>query len=58
MPLIHIVDSFTVSLHRPNGGHAIRALQGDCQWPLKNVEIPTSHVSPEGTATEALPNYI
>ena len=32
------IDSFTVSLHSPNGRHmpAIRAVQGDCQWPLKH----------------------
>ena len=33
------IDSFTVSLHSPNGRHlpAIRALQGDCQGPLTNA---------------------
>ena len=33
------LDSFTVSLHSPNSRHlpAVRATQGDCQWPLKNV---------------------
>ena len=32
------IDSFTVSLHSPNGWHlpAIGAVQKDCQWPLKN----------------------
>ena len=32
------IDSFTISLHSPNGRQmpAIRAVQGDCQWPLKN----------------------
>ena len=32
------LESFTVSLHSPNGRHlpAIRAVQGDCQLPLKN----------------------
>ena len=32
------LDSFTVSLHSSNGRHlpAIRAVQGDCLWPLKN----------------------
>ena len=52
------IDSFTVSLHSPNGRHlpAIRAMQGDCQWPWKMVEIPTGHVSPEFIATEAFPN--
>ena len=33
-----MLDSFTVSLHSPNGRQmpAVRAVQGDCQWPLKN----------------------
>ena len=33
------IDSFTVSLHSPNGKHLldVRAVQGGCQWPLKNV---------------------
>ena len=26
----------TVSLLSPNGMHAVRAEQGDCQWPLEN----------------------
>ena len=32
-------DSFTVPLHSPNGRlmPAIRAVQGDCQWPMKNA---------------------
>ena len=32
-----ILDSFTVSLHSPHGRHlpVVRAVQGDCQWPLK-----------------------
>ena len=32
------IDCFTVSLHSPNGRltPAIRAVQGDCQWLLKN----------------------
>ena len=32
------VDSLTVSLHGPNGRHlpAVRAVQRDCEWPLKN----------------------
>ena len=37
---IHFIDSFTVSLHSPNGRHlqmpAVRAVQRDCQWHLKN----------------------
>ena len=42
------VDSFTVSLHSPNGRHlpAVTAVQGGCQWPFKTVIIPTAHVSP------------
>ena len=33
-----IIDSFTVSLHSPNGRQspAVRVVQGDCQWPLEN----------------------
>ena len=32
----HSLDSFTVSLHSPNGRHlpVIRAVQGDFQWPF------------------------
>ena len=42
------VDSFTVSLHSPNGRHlpAVRAVQGDCQWPWETVRITTGRVSP------------
>ena len=31
------LDCFTVFLHCPNGWHlpAVRAVQGDCQWPLQ-----------------------
>ena len=34
----HRLDCFTVSLHSQNGRHlpAVRAVQGDCRWPLKN----------------------
>ena len=34
----YTIDSFTVSLHIPNGRHlpAVRDVQGDCQWALKN----------------------
>ena len=33
-----VLDSFTVPLHSANGRHlpAVRAVQGDGQWPLKN----------------------
>ena len=33
-----MLDPFTVSLHSPNGRRlpAVRAVQGDCKWPLKN----------------------
>ena len=36
------LDLFTVSLHSPNGRHlpAIRAVQGDCQWPLIMWKFP------------------
>ena len=37
---------------------AIWAVQGNCEWPLKMVEIAISHVSPESIATEAIPTYI
>ena len=42
------IDSFTVFLHSPNGRHlpAVRAVQGDCQWPLK---MENSHRSREPT---------
>ena len=35
-------DSFTASLHSPNGRHlpAVGVVPGDCQWFLKSVEIP------------------
>ena len=36
---------------------AIRAVQGDCQWLLSKLEIPTSLVSPESIMTEAIPTY-
>ena len=54
------VDSFTVSLHSPNSRHlpAVRAVQRDCQWPLKTMEIPTSHVSPQSILTEAILSYL
>ena len=37
------LDPFTVSLHSLKD----RAVQAEYQWPLKNVEIPTAHVSPQ-----------
>ena len=37
---------------------AFKAVQGDCQWPLKMIEIPTGHVSPQSIATEAVPTHI
>ena len=39
----HPLHSFTVSLHSPKGRHlpAVRAVHGDYQWLLKNIEIPT-----------------
>ena len=41
------LDSFTVSLHSPNGRllPAVWAVQGGCQWPVKNGE--NSHPSHE-----------
>ena len=36
---------------------AVRAVQGDCRWPLKTVEIPIGHVS-QSIATEAIPIVI
>ena len=43
-----LIDSFTVSLHSPDG-RQFACRQGrsrDCQWPLKIVGIPTDHLSP------------
>ena len=37
---------------------AVRAMQEDCQWLWKMVEIPTGHASPESIATEAIPTYM
>ena len=38
VPLYVILDSFTVPLHSPNNRHlpAVRAVQRDCHWSLKN----------------------
>ena len=54
------LDSLTVSLHNPNGRHlpAVRAVQGDCQWPLKYGGIPTDYISPEFIETEGFLNCI
>ena len=51
----HLIDPFTVSLHSPKaltaGMPAVRAVQGDCQWPLKyggnshQSHQPTMHYS-------------
>ena len=32
------IDTFTLSLHNPDWEHmpAVRAVQGDCQWPMRN----------------------
>ena len=51
------VNSFTVSLHNPNGRQlpAIRAVQGDRQWLCKMVEIPTGHMSLQCFATWSNP---
>ena len=50
------IDRFTVSLYFPNGRHlpAIRAVQGDCQWLLKTVEIPTGQMSPRSIGNGAI----
>ena len=47
------LESFTVSLHSPNGRHlpAIRAVQGDCQWSLKNSG--NTHRSHESTIRQS-----
>ena len=54
------LDSFTVSLHSTNGRHlpAIRAVQGDCQWPLIMLEIPTCYMIPECVVTSITYIYI
>ena len=55
------LDSFTVPLHSPNGRHlpAIRAVQGDCQWPVKNGgNFHPSYISPESILIVAVPTYI
>ena len=54
------LDSFTVSLHSPNGRQmpAVRSVQGDCQWPLKWVEILTDHTSAKTFASDAIQTYI
>ena len=36
----------------------VGAVQGDCQWPLNIADIPTSHMSPQCTVTEAFATYI
>ena len=54
------VDFFTVSMHSANSRHlpAVRAVQGDCQWPLKTMAIPIGHVSSQSIAAEATPTYV
>ena len=42
-----VLDSFTVSLHSPNGRLAVRVVYEDCQWPLKTSG--NSHRSREPT---------
>ena len=37
---------------------AIRAAQGDCQWPLKNGDIPTTLVISQSFVNEEIPIYI
>ena len=56
-PQPRAIDSFTVSLHSPNGGHlpALRAVQGDCQWPRRIMGIPIGHVGLQIIMIEAIP---
>ena len=54
------LDSLTVSLHSPNGGHlsSIKAVEGTTiDGPWKMVEIPTSDMSPQSFLTGAIPTY-
>ena len=39
LPQPGYLDSFTVSMHSPNGRHlpVISTVQGDCHWPLQNT---------------------
>ena len=54
------LDSFTVPLHSPNGRHlpAIRAVQRDCHWGLKNWELPLVTWAHNATGHWSIPIYI
>ena len=54
------LDSFTVPGHSPNGRHlpAIKAVSGDCQWPLQTMAIPTSYLSHNTISSKANATYI
>ena len=63
--VLPLPDSFTVSLHGPNGRHypAVWTVQGDCLETVtvafgKTVGIPIGYVIPECLATVAPPIYI
>ena len=52
-------DSFTVSLHRPDGRHSPSRLCKETVSDLwKPIKTPTSHVGPECVMTQAIPTYI
>ena len=50
-----VLDPFTV----PNDKNlpAVRAVQGDCQLPVKTMGIPTHRESPQSIATDVIPTY-
>ena len=54
------IDAFTVSLHSPNGRQmpAIRAVQGDCQWPWKWWKFPLVIWAQGSLQRRHLPTYI
>ena len=54
-----VLDPFTVLLHNPNDKNlpAVRAVQGDCQLPVKTMGIPTRRESPQSIATDVIPTY-
>ena len=51
-------DPLTVSIYSPNDRPlpVVSAVLGDCQWPLKMLEIPTSHATPQSIAARGNPN--
>ena len=54
------LDAFTVSLHSPNGRHlpAVRAMQGDCQWFIKTMEIPNGHTNPQKGRCQSIGSHV